>query len=214
MVRSLSHWESAMTNRAMQVTLAQDIAPSAGRRPRVRESARRPGSDCAGRVLPARPDRALPGRRTSPLSRIAGTAVDVGRLRGARSLQRRDGGEFTTSVSLPPASILAATRKRATAEQARFVTEQYIGRYTPASGWSLTLAAVGQRHGDRTCAVVAKDIDDKTEVALRAVLGGCGLQAGIVLQVVGRILAVDHRITLEAVRFWKKDRHKHAPRDR
>ena len=106
-------------------------------------------------------------------------------------------------ISSPAAEIVGAVRRTVPAKRAQFVSEQYAGRYTPQSGWALTVSAGGDQPGDRTCDVMAKDISGTTEVVLRAVLGGCHLRAGATIQVVGRVQAVDDRITLEAIRFWK-----------
>jgi hypothetical protein len=78
--------------------------------------------------------------------------------------------------------------------------EGFAGHWIPPSGWRAHFSSVLVRKGQRTC-----DIRLSSGPAVligRDVLGGCNLQAGAELDIVGKVTSVDPaKIEIEQVRF-------------
>ncbi len=78
--------------------------------------------------------------------------------------------------------------------------ESFAGQWIPASGWRAQFNSVVIRKGQRTCDI---QLSAGSAVLIgRDVLGGCSLQIGTDLDIVGKVTSVDPaKIVIEQVRF-------------
>lgn len=112
------------------------------------------------------------------------------------------------SITQRPSELLAAAKRESESDRGRVMAERFGGKYVgpqTANAWPLRVDAIGLRVGKHTCDVETMDESEEGHrVTLLKVLGGCVLQAGTNIAVVGRIESVsDTAIQMSFVRFWK-----------